>query len=279
MEPVVERVRLVLLPTTVTTRRGKIVRGLEANDFRLREEGQERTIDLFSTEDDLPVSLAFLVDVSASMGLRDRIGLAKAAISRIVDGLDPADRVALIRFADGAVEWESGFEDDRASFRRRLGALEAEGRTALYDALAATPRMVADEARGRKAIVLVTDGVDNASELPRLRATWMARGVAVPIYTVGFIPMREKLLAKRAREALRTVERFSTETGGALFPVHSEEDLDRASERIDEELRFQYLIGFYPEGEGQQDLFRDLELTTTRSGLRVRTRSGYYPGR
>jgi len=68
---------------------------------------------------------------------------------------------------------------------------------------------VDEETLGRKAIVLITDGVDNASEIPRLRATWMARRVAVPIYTLGFIPMREKLLASRAREALRVSSRSS----------------------------------------------------------------------
>ena len=275
----VERVSLVLLPTTVTTRRGRVVRGLQSDDFRLFENGEPRRIDLFATEGEAPIALAFLLDVSGSMGFRDRLGQAKRAVRQLVGSLEPDDRVGLIRFADGAVEWVARFVEDRNSFFERLAAQTPSGRTALYDALAATPQLVDDEVLGRKAIVLISDGVDNASQLPRLRATWIARRVALPIYTLGFIPMREKLLATRAREALRIVERFSGETGGALFPVHSARDLAQASRRIQEELRFQYVIGFYPEGASRDRGFRRLTLAPAKDGLRVRTRSGYYPSR
>jgi len=272
----VERVRLVLLPTTVTTRRGKPVRGLQPEDFRLYEDGAEQRIDLFATEENSPIALAFLLDVSGSMGLRGRLDQAKDAIRHFVEALDGEDRVGLIRFADARVEWVAGFDDDRKTFLERLDVQRPLGRTALYDALAASPRLVDEETLGRKAIVLITDGVDNASEIPRLRATWMARRVAVPIYTLGFIPMREKLLASRAREALRVVERFSVETGGALFTIHQPTDLDRAEQRIQGELRFQYVIGFYRADGPRDGLFRRLRLTTGRDRLRVRTRSGYY---
>jgi len=272
----VERVRLVLLPTTVTTRRGKPVRGLRPRDFRLYEDGTEQRIDLFATEEDSPIALAFLLDVSGSMGLRGRLDQAKQAIRHFVEGLDGDDRVGLIRFADERVEWVAGFDDDRRTFLERLDAQRPLGRTALYDALAASPRLVDEETFGRKAIVLITDGVDNASEIPRLRATWMARRVAVPIYTLGFIPMRERLLAYRAREALRVVERFSLETGGALFAIHQAPDLDRAEQRIQGELRFQYVIGFYRADGVPDGSFRRLRLATIRDKLQVRTRSGYY---
>jgi VWFA-related protein len=273
----VERVRLVLLPTTVTTRRGKPVRALGPDDFRLYEDGVPRQIDLFATEENAPIALAFLLDVSGSMRLGDRLGEAKRAIRYLVETLDDDDRVGLIGFADGRVSWIAGFDEDRATFLERLESRQPAGRTALYDALAATPRLVEEQTPGRKAIVLITDGVDNASTVPRLRATWMARRVAVPIYTLGFIPLREKLLPYRAREALRLLQRFSAETGGTLFTVHRAGDLDRAAERIQAELRFQYVIGFYRTGEARNGTFRVLRLTTDRDALRVRTRRGYYP--
>jgi Ca-activated chloride channel family protein len=272
----VERVRLVLLPTSVTTRRGKPVRGLEPQDFRLYEDGVPRQIDLFATEENAPIALAFLLDVSGSMRLRDRLDEAKRAIRYFVETLDEDDRVGLIGFADGRVEWITGFDRDRATFLERLDVQRPAGRTALYDALAASPHLVDEEIRGRKAIVLITDGVDNASTLSRLQATWMARRVAVPIYTLSFIPIREALLPYRAREALRVLERFSVETGGTLFPVHGARDLDRAARQIRGELRFQYVIGFYPAVGDWDGSFRVLRLTTGRDGLRVRTRRGYY---
>jgi Ca-activated chloride channel family protein len=272
----VTKVRLVLLPTTVTNRRGKPVRGLRPEDFRLYEDGVPRQVDLFATEENAPIALAFLLDVSGSMRLGDRLGEAKRAIRYIVEALDDADRVGLIGFADGRVDWIAGFDDDRATLLERLEGQRAAGRTALYDALAASPHLVDEQIRGRKAIVLITDGVDNASSIPRLQATWMARRVSVPIYTLGFIPMREKLLPRRARDALRVLIRFSSETGGTLFPVHGARDLDRAATSIQSELRFQYVIGFYPAGENRDGSFRVLRLATERDRLRVRTRRGYY---
>jgi VWFA-related protein len=272
----VEKVRLVLLPTSVTTRRGKPVRGLEPEDFRLFEDGLPRQIDLFATEEHAPIALAFLLDVSSSMGLRDRLGEAKHAIRYFVEALDEDDRVGLIGFADDRVDWITGFDQDRATFLERLDVQRPAGQTALYDALAASPHLVDAEIRGRKAIVLITDGVDNASTLSRLRATWMARRVPVPIYTLSFIPIREKLLPYRAREALRVLDRFSVETGGTLFPVHGTHELDRAVRRIQSELRFQYVIGFYPDGDVWDGSFRVLRLATKRDSLRVRTRRGYY---
>jgi VWFA-related protein len=272
----VTRVRLVLLPTTVTTRRGKPVRGLQPEDFRLYEDGAARGIDLFATEENAPIALAFLLDVSGSMRLGDRLGEAKRAIRTFVEALDDEDRLGLICFADGRVDWVAGFELDRAAFFERLEAQQPAGKTALYDALAASPHLVDEQTKGRKAIILVTDGVDNASTIPRLEATWLARRVAVPIYTLGFIPIRERLLPYRAREALRVLERFSTETGGSLFPVHGASELDRAAARIQSELRFQYVIGFYPPEGAWDGSFRVLRLATERARLQVRTRRGYY---
>ena len=272
-----EKVRLVLLPTTVTTRSGKPVRGLEFEDFRLYQDGAVQRIDLFSTEQDSAISLAFLLDVSGSMGLGGRLDEAKRGIRVFVESLGSDDRMGLICFADSQVEWVTDFTRDRAAFLQRLTVQHADGRTALYDALAASPRLVDEQITGRKAIVLITDGLENASEMGRLRATWLARRVAIPIYTLSFIPMRESLHPRRVREALRVLGRFSEETGGTLFTIHQSADLTRAVGRIQEELRHQYVIGFYPEGPAGDGSFRPLRLETVRERLEVRTRRGYYP--
>jgi Ca-activated chloride channel family protein len=272
----VATVRLVLLPTSVTTGRGKPVRGLEAGDFRLTDAGSPRDIAFLATEEDLPIAVAFLLDVSGSMGLGDRLDRAKGAIRAFVDELGPDDTFGLIGFADDQVTWITEFTSDRDRFLRRLDVQEGAGRTALYDALAASPGLVADEIEGRKAIVLITDGLDNASGLPMLKAVWIARQVRVPIYTLNFLPMREKLLPRRVRDSVRLLDRFSTETGGSLFPVYASDELARAVARIQEELRFQYVLGFHP-GAGEDDgRFRPIRLETWKKGLDVRTRRGYY---
>ncbi len=272
----VEKVRLVLLPATVTTRRGEPVRGLQQDDFRLFEDGVLQRIDLFATEEHLPIALAFLLDVSGSMALGGRLEEAKRAIRTFVLALGPDDSVGLICFAESRVDWVTEFTTDRSTFLQRLEVQEPLGRTALYDALAASPRLVVGRIKGRKAIVLITDGLDNASSMTRLEATWLARQVAVPIYTLSFIPMRESLLPKRAREALRVLGRFSGETGGTLYPIHGSRDLTRAVGRIQSELRFQYLIGYYPRAVRPDGAFHVLRLAPRREALRVRTRTGYY---
>jgi VWFA-related protein len=269
------RVRLVLLPTTVTTRHGRPVHGLTADDFKLYEAGLLREIDLFATEESTPVSLAFLLDVSASMGLGKRFDLARQAVRSFAGRLDADDKAGLIRFADEKVDWVATFDTDRATLLQRLESLKPDGSTALYDALAASPSLVDTDIPGRKAILLITDGVDNASKLDELEATEVARRVAVPIYTLGLIPQREKLLTERARRALSALERVSTETGGALYLVHGPEDLDVAAAQLQAELSHQYVIGFYPQGIADGS-FRPLRLTIERNGLFVRTRLGYY---
>ena len=110
------------------------------------------------------------------MKLGDRLGQARQAIRFFVEALDPGDRMGLICFADDQVTWVTEFTSDRTRFLQRLDVQQAVGRTALYDALAASPHLVDDEIQGRKAIVLITDGLDNASQLPTLRAVWLNRG-------------------------------------------------------------------------------------------------------
>jgi len=272
----VTHVRLVLLPTSVSTRRGKPVPGLATGDFRLLDDGVPQEIRLLATEKDTPIALAFLLDVSGSMELSDRLDRAKVAIRIFVESLTPRDRFGLIGFADRKVSWITPFTSDRAAFLERLDVQEAEGKTALYDALAASPQIVDDEIEGRKAIVLITDGLDNASDLQMLPAVWLARRVNVPIYTLSFIPMHEKLLPRRARDAERILKRFAGETGGSHFPVYGPKDLPRAVEAIQAELRFQYVLGYYPTHDNWDGTFRPVRLETLRESLTVRTRRGYY---
>jgi len=271
-----EQVRLILLSTAVTTSKGRPVRGLEAEDFLLFEDDSARSIEFFATEEELPISLAFVLDVSGSMEFRGRLDDSKEIIRNFVGNLRPEDRMGLICFADEQVAWVTEFTNDSERFLRRLEVQEGLGPTALYDALAASPHLVDAKTRERKAIVLLTDGLDNASRLTQLEAVWLARRVQVPIYTINFLRMKEAQLPREARQNLRLLERFSSETGGASFAVHSPKELANAVERIQAELTFQYVIGYYPPKGDPDGAFRAVRLDTLRKGLHVRTRRGYY---
>ena len=272
-----EQVRLVLLPTVVTNRKGKIIRGLEADDFSLLEEHVPQEIRYFNTESVEPVSVAFLLDVSGSMRQHGKLDAAKESVRVFVDTLRTGDLFGLICFADDQVVWVTEFTSDRDRFLARLDVQEAYGQTALYDALAATPRLVADEIEGRKAIVLITDGADNASRTNTLSAVQVARRVNVPIYILGFRSVADELLHNMGREkGMPVLERFADETGGSLFSIYDPDDLEESVLRIQEELRFQYLIGYHPERDLWDGSFRRVELRTHTTRHVVRTRSGYY---
>jgi len=271
-------VRLVLLPASVEDRRGRIVTGLKAGDFKLTDESVPQQIKYFSVESDEPVAIAFVLDVSGSMRQSGKIESAKEAIRFFVDQLRPQDRYALICFADDQVSWVTEFTSDHQRFVERLMVQEGYGQTALNDAVAAIPKLVDESTNGRKAIVLITDGVDNASKLTLEQAVVTARKVEVPIFTVGFstLPWEDR---KRVRDLgfnMAVLQLFADETGGALFVVQDPDEMKEAVSRISTDLRYQYLIGYTPGLARWDGAFRSIQLQARNGRYVVRTRKGYY---
>ena len=270
-------VRMVLLPTSVTDKKGRNIRDLSKEDFQLFDDQQQQDIRYFASEAREPISVAFVLDVSGSMRQMDKMDHAKEAIRYFVDQLRPDDRFALICFADDQVAWITEFTSDRWNFLRRLGVQEGYGQTALNDAIAAAPGLVDAGIKGRKAIVLITDGVDNNSLLGIEEAVETARRVSVPMYTIGFMSVSEKMLPKATVKTNLEVLRFvSDETGGHLFAVHDPAELKEAVAQVDAELRHQYVLGYYPEPDKFDGSFHEIRVETDKRRLVVRSRKGYY---
>jgi Ca-activated chloride channel family protein len=271
-------VRLVLLPASVEDKRGRIVTGLTAGDFKLTDESVPQEIKYFSVESDEPVSIAFVLDVSGSMRQSGKMDSAKEAIRFFVDQLRPQDRFALICFADDQVSWVTKFTSDHKRFVERLMVQEGYGQTALNDAVAAIPKLVDESTTGRKAIVLITDGVDNASKLTLEQSIVTARKVEVPIFTVGFssLPWEDRKQAKDLGFNMAVLQLFADETGGALFVVQDPDELKEAVARISTDLRHQYLIGYTPGLAHWDGSFRSVQLQARNGRYVVRTRKGYY---
>ena len=270
-------VRMVLLPTSVTDRKGRNIRDLSKDDFRLFDDQQPQDIRYFASEAAEPISVAFVLDVSGSMRQMDKMDHAKEAIRFFVDQLRPDDRFALICFADDQVAWVTEFTGDRWLFLRRLGVQEGYGQTGLNDAIAAAPGLVDAGTKGRKAIVLITDGVDNHSRLSIEEAVETARRVSVPMYTIGFMSVSEKMLPKgTVRTNLEVLRYVSDETGGHLFAVHDPMELKEAVAQVDAELRHQYVLGYYPEADKFDGSFHEIRVETDKRRLVVRSRKGYY---
>lgn len=271
-------VRLVLLPASVEDKKGRIVTGLKAGDFNLTDERIPQKIKYFSVESDEPVAIAFVLDVSGSMRQSGKLEAAKEAVRYFVEQLRPQDRFALICFADDQVSWVTEFTSDRERFIERLMVQEGYGQTALNDAVAAIPKLVDESTSGRKAIVLITDGVDNASKLTVEQAVVTARTVEVPIFTVGFstLPWEDRKRIKDLGFNMALLQLFADETGGALFVVQDPDELKEAVSRISTDLRHQYLIGYSPGLERWDGRFRSVQLQARNGRLLVRTRKGYY---
>ena len=164
------------------------------------------------------------------------------------------------------------FTSDRELFLERLSVQRAYGQTALFDAVAAAPGLVDEEIKGRKAIVLFTDGLDNASQLNVFDASQMARSVNVPIYSIGFSSLPKKLMPKGHEvTVLRVLELLSTETGGWLFTIHDEDDMSETVEQIGNELRHTYMIGYYSERGQTTMVLNPPALEPGKYYVRVRT--------
>jgi Ca-activated chloride channel family protein len=271
-------VRLVLLPASVEDKKGRIITGLKAGDFSLTDEQVPQHIKYFSVESNEPVAIAFVLDVSGSMRQSGKLEAAKEAVRFFVDQLRPQDRFALICFADQQVSWVTEFTSDRDRFIERLMVQEGYGQTALNDAVAAIPKLVDESTVGRKAIVLITDGVDNASKLTTHESIALARKVEVPIFTVGFstLPWEDRKKAKDLGFNMAVLQLFADETGGAMFVVQDPDELKEAVAKISTDVRHQYLIGYSPGLERWDGRFRSIQLLARNGRYVVRTRKGYY---
>jgi VWFA-related protein len=274
------KVDRILVPAIVTDSRGKPIVGLTRDDFRVKDNTVPQQIDFFDVSKTEPVSLAFLLDVSGSMRLLDKIGESREAIRFFLDGLEPADKAALLTFADDEVQTIAPMGTRPEVLLAGLQAVKAYGQTALNDAIAAAPGVIAGDYPGRKAVILITDGIDNASHLSLLEATSVARRSSVPIYTIGFSTssVRDGKSDPETGTNADVLRRISAETGGVFYWIDDPDELKEAVVAIEEELRSQYVIGYTPPVTGCDGAYRTIDLQVAKDRYRVRARKGYVPG-
>jgi Ca-activated chloride channel family protein len=275
------RVRLVLLQATVIDKRGDMVADLGPGDFRIEEDGVPQDITVFGRAADYPLELAFLLDISGSMSVQDKLGRARAGIRQFIAELRPEDRTSLMVFADGDVVVRVPFTTDRLHFLNVLEDEEAWGQTALRDGLAYAAGILSGANPGRKALILVTDGVDNASEVTSFEAIRLARQVRIPIYALGLTGLPVKMGGQgrgpdRGRSFLEVLAQVSAETGGVAFPVFDVADVSQAVDAVQERLRHQYVLGYHPGGVDGESVYHQIQVMARDGRYQVSTRSGYY---
>ncbi|MDQ2869342.1 MAG: VWA domain-containing protein [Acidobacteriota bacterium] len=267
----------VLLPVLVFDHKGRFVDGLAKGDFRVNAGGVNVILDTFERDDDAPASFAFLVDTSGSMKIAGKLESAKSAIRHILEGRRSGDDYALFAFAENELSLISEFSPDPSRISRGLTRLEAGGRTALFDAVAATPSRMLAGKNGKRAILLFTDGVDNASKLSVDEMATILQQVSIPVYAVGMKNAAFDRLSDAERKdlALDNLNLLAYTSGGQLFLANGEEDLRPIAAKINTEVRKQYLLGFAPSGQGELK-YRVVVVSVTKPGKWVvRTRRGY----
>ena len=277
------RSELVVLSATAVDGHGRPVTNLKRQELRVLEEGQPQAILHFAEGSDVPARILLLVDVSGSMNGQLKTTSARMAAKQVLAALAPADQVALAGFDSeywGIVSWTT----DKRKVEEGFSDLKPFGSTALHDALDHAAQDLASHGEGRRAVVVITDGVDTASKATPDAVIARSRALDVPVYSLTVVsPIddprseifvgRDKTTAAAAGSAL--LQRYATLSGGAAFVVSDFAGLKKAADLIAVELKHQYRLGYDPP-EGPRR-FRRVEVRTTRKGILVRTRSGYIP--
>ncbi len=266
----------VMLPVLVTDKRGKFVEGLRKDDFVIRVGDSTVAFDTFERDESAPVSFAFLLDTSGSMGIANKLENAKNAIRSILRNRLPGDDFALFAFSEGQVRLVSDSSADPARLVRALWDLEASGQTALFDAVASTPEMMKGR-NNKRAILLFTDGVDNASQLTSTQMAELLQRVSVPVYPIGMKSAAFDTMSEEHKRDLsvETLQLLAGSSGGRMHLVGGDEDLRPLAAGISAEVRQQYLLGFAPSGRGDVK-YRIVFVSVAKPGSWVvRTRRGY----
>ena len=279
-------VTAISIAVSVQNRKGRHITDLREEDFFVYENNKKKDITYFSYDFEAPLSLTVLLDVSGSMALQDKLSESKDALDYLMKHLlTDHDEVSLLIFADGNVEVASSFSKDKTDFLSELERTEAYGQTALNDAVGVSPDFANRGNNEKRALLLITDGIENDSEYSPEQAIEVARRVDIPIYTIGYkIPLDEQFLKKYKRSKgltasgiVESLERFSGATGGKAFFVNKALDLKNALRLIKQELSHQYILGYTSYSDSDKE-YRKIKVVTTKKSYRVRTREGYYSG-
>ncbi len=273
-------VDMVTVNVSVRDRRGRIVRDLSPADFRLKDSGYGRRIEHVYPSD-AALSIAVLVDISGSMALDRNIDRARRAVDAIAGSLQAGrDELALFTF-DTVLREVTSFTNEL----HRVGALELReapyGKTSLYDAIADAATLVGRRANPHRALLVVTDGVDNGSRRTAGEVSGAASAIAVPVHVLTVARPQPRRAIRRAADAGATdaagsLADLARWTGGSVHAARSPEDLHAALHGLLPGLRYQYVLTFQP---SVRRGWHPIEIRTADDNLVVQARSGYVAGR
>jgi Ca-activated chloride channel family protein len=273
--PIQIDVEMVLVNVTVTDPRDHLVMGLQKNNFRLFENDVEQEILTFSN-DDMPISIGLLFDMSGSMA--DKLDKSRQAALQILKTANPQDEFFLVSFNDRA-ELTSGFTSNIEDLQRRMMSTKTKGRTALLDAIYLAMHQMKGARYRKRALVVISDGGDNHSRYHEARIRSDLREADCQLYAMGIFDDQDMKHTPEERKGPALLSELAEVTGGHAFPVSSMDQLPDVAAKISMELRDRYVLGYKP-GGARDGAWRAIKVKvappTGAPPVHVYSRSGYY---
>ena len=267
-------VNYVLVPFTLFDKDGRAVRGVREADVSLLVDGAPVKTDLFDETHDSPVSFTILLDGSGSMALAGKLDSARYALRTLFANRLPGDDYSLHIFKEGAVREVVPFTDDTDLLLRAVDQLQPYGKTALFDAIVKMPDKTILGRNGARAIILLTDGLDNASVQDHNAVRQILEGVDVAVYPLGFRSPDPNASTDETSIDVALLEHLARTSGGQMIIAANLAELQISLRAMLEELRTQYLIGFAPTGRGATR-YRRISIEVAGPVRSVRVRGGY----
>jgi Ca-activated chloride channel family protein len=280
--------QMVLVPVTVTDHNGKTIEGLRAQDFTVLDEKMSQEIVSFSIED-APSSVGLVLDISGSMA--NTLGTAKEVAHAFLETANPEDEFLLLTVSTQP-EAFSRFTADIAALEESMNFTRAGGMTALIDTVYFGLNGMRKARQPRRALVILSDGMDNYSRYSQSELMRVALEADVQIYSIiinngsssapsGTVPFRPSMAAKpwdqaRERQGPNLLEELSNKTGGLYFHVRSDSAAKEAAIKVGEALRNEYVIGYRPSDSGLSGKWHRVRVKSSVPKVNVYARDGYY---
>jgi Ca-activated chloride channel homolog len=269
---------LVVIPVTVTDGSGRSVTGLQRENFELYEDNVKQEITQFASEDN-PVSIGFVFDTSGSM--RPRIQKAREAVAALLNDANPKDEFFLVQFSSRA-QLLAGLTTRTDEIWQQVSGMETGGATALLDAVELALNEMKSAQYTRKAIVIISDGDDNASRYSLHELKAAVRESDVLIYSLGIGASDAYMPGwfPQSPTGSALLNEIARQTGGRLFEIHRLKELPGVASKISEWLRHQYVLAFKPSQAGKIGGYRHIQVKITKPDgfprLHAVWRLGYY---
>ena len=267
--------RMVLVPTTVMDRRGATVSGLRPEDFAVSQDNLPQRISSFG-EQDVPVSIGVVFDCSGSM--RRVLPRARAVLKTFFEASNPEDEAFLYTVASRPNR-DAGFTSDFNSLLERMIFTDAGGSTALVDTIYAALRQSRLAHRERKALLVISDGMDNHSRYSRgdLIAAALEADLQIYSITVYDPPLTKKPIELREeREGLSFLEEITRRTGGIQAVVRNAREMDEAALSMAKAIRDQYLIGYVPGALQHNGSWHSINVSLNVANAKAYARAGFF---